>query len=145
MDRRPSLITEQQMSTVSDQPLSVKLRPWLEEELRNEFEERGESISEGLRRLLEEWWAVRNLPAIEFRDGVGGRRAAVRNGPEVWEIVSVYRDYAGDVDALHEHFSWLDEEALDAVLEYYDRFPEAIDMLIQENERTARFLADRIG
>lgn len=133
------------MSTVSDQPMSVKLRPWLEEELRTEFEERGESVSEGLRRLLEEWWALRNLPAIEFRDDVSGRRAAVRSGPEVWEIVAVLQEYQGDIEALREHFSWLDEEALDAALEYYDRFPEPIDQLIEENERTARFLADRIG
>lgn len=133
------------MSTVSDQPLSVKLRPWLEEELRAEFEERGESVSEGLRRLLEEWWALRNLSAIEFRDGVTGRRAAVRSGPEVWEIISALQDHEGDIDALSEHFSWLDEEDLDAALKYYDRFPEPIDELIQENERTARFLADRLG
>lgn len=133
------------MSTVSDQPLSVKLRPWLEEELRAEFEERGESVSEGLRRLLEEWWALRNLPAIEFRDGVTGRRAAVRSGPEVWEVIAALQDHEGDIDALGEHFSWLDEEDLDAALRYYDRFPEPIDELIRENERTARFLADRIG
>lgn len=133
------------MSTVSDQPMSVKLRPWLEEELRAEFEERGESISEGLRRRLEEWWSLRNLPTIEFREGVAGRRAALQSGPEVWEIIAVLHDYRGDVDALREHFAWLDEEALDAALEYYERFPEPIDELIQENERTARFLADRIG
>lgn len=133
------------MTPLSDQPLSVKLRPWLEEELRSEFEESGESVSAGLRRLLEEWWAVRNLPAVEFRDGVNGRRAAVKGGPEVWEIVSVLREYDGDREALQQHFSWLHQEALVAALEYYDHFPESIDGLIEENGRTARFLADRIG
>lgn len=133
------------MTTVSDQPLSVKLRPWLEEELRREFEERGESVSEGLRRLLEERWALRHLPRIEFRNTVSGPRAAVEGGPEVWEIVSVLSDYEGDTEELTEHFSWLDEEALDAALAYYERLPESIDELLEENERRARYLADRLG
>lgn len=133
------------MSTVARRPMSVKLRPWLEEELRREFEERGESISEGLRRVLEEWWAARHLSAIEFRDSPFGRRAAVEGGPEVWEIISVLRDYEGDVEGLREHFAWLDEEALDSGLEYYERFPEPIDALIEENDRTARYLSERLG
>lgn len=133
------------MSSVADRPLSVKVRPWLEEELRREFRERGESVSEGLRRVLEEWWAEHRLPSIEFREGLAGRRAAVEEGPEVWEIVAVFRDYDGDTEGLREHFGWLDDEALDSALEYYERFPESIDALIEENERAARYLAERLG
>lgn len=132
------------MSTVTDRPLSVKLRPWLEEELRREFEERGESISEGLRRVLEEWWTQRHLPAIEFRDDVAGRRAAVDGGPEVWEVVSVLRDYDGHLEGLSEHFDWLDDEALDDALEYYERFPDRIDALVEENDRMGRYLSERL-
>ncbi len=132
------------MTPVADRPLSVKLRPWLEDELRREFRERGESVSEGLRRVLEEWWAEHHLGAIEFRDGVGGRRAAVEGGPDVWEIVWVLRDYDGDVDALRDHFSWLEEDALDSALAYYDRFPDSVDALIEENERVGRRLAERL-
>lgn len=133
------------MSTVADRPMSVKLRPWLDEELRREFEERGESTSEGLRRILEEWWTLQHLHEIEFRQTLGGRRAAVREGPEVWEIVSVARDYGDDVDGLREHFGWLDEESLDAALAYYEVFPERIDVLIEENRRTGRYLSERLG
>lgn len=132
------------MSTVADRPLSVKLRPWLEEELRDDFRERGESVSEGLRRALEEWWVREHLPGIEFRDGLAGRRAAVADGPEVWEIVDVLRDYDGDVAGLRDHFAWLPEEALDAALAYRDRFPERVDRAIEENERMGRILADRL-
>lgn len=133
------------MSSVADQPLSVKVKPWLEEELRREFEERSESVSAGLRRVLEEWWAVHHLPGIEFRDGLSGRRAAVEDGPDVWEIVALLRDYNGDRDALREHFGWLDEDALASAVAYYERFPESIDALLEENERTGRYLADRLG
>lgn len=133
------------MSTVADQPMSVKVRPWLEEELRREFEERGESVSAGLRRVLEEWWTRRHLSAIEFRETLSGRRAAVEGGPEVWEVVMVARDYEGDPAGLREHFAWLDEEVLDSALEYYERFPDPIDSLIEENERTGRYLSERLG
>lgn len=133
------------MPNVSDRPLSVKLRPWLEEELRKDFDDRGETVSEGLRRVVEEWWAGRRLPAIEFRESLTGRRAAVEGGPEVWEIVSVLHDYEGDMEGLRDHFAWLDSQALDSALEYYQRFPESIDRLIENNERTARYLAERLG
>lgn len=133
------------MPTVADRPLSVKLRPWLEEELRREFEERGESTSEGLRRVLEEWWALRRFPSIEFRDGIAGRRAALVDGPDVWEVVAALRDHEGDEEALQEHFARLDESALEDALAYHERFPERVDEVIEENERTARYLAERLG
>lgn len=133
------------MPTVADRPMSVKLPPWLDEELRREFEERGESASEGLRRILEAWWVRRHLPGVEFREGLAGRRAAVEGGPEVWEIVSVLRDYGGERGKLEEHFAWLADEALEAALAYYDRFPDRVDALVEENERTGRYLAERLG
>lgn len=133
------------MTTVADRPLSVKLRPWLEEELRREFEDRGESTSEGLRRVLEEWWALREFPAIEFRDGIAGRRAALSDGPEVWEVVVAFRDHDGDEEALRDHFAWLDGDALEDALAYYERFPDRVNGVIEENERTARYLAERFG
>ncbi len=133
------------MPTVANRPMSVKLRPWLDEALRSEFEERGESPSEGLRRILEEWWVDRHLEDVEFREGVSGRRAAVEGGPEVWEIVAALRDHDGDREALAEHFGWLRTAALDAALAFYDRFPDRIDTLIDENERVGRYLSERLG
>lgn len=133
------------MSTVADRPVSVKLPPWLEEELRQEFEERGLNTSEGLRRILEEWWVGRHLPRIEFREGLTGRRAALRDGPEVWEVVAVSEDYGQDDEGLAEHFGWLDREALEAALVYYERFPERVQEELAENERIGRRLSERLG
>ena len=61
----------------------------------------GEGPSSGLRRVAEEWWAMQRFPAIAFRDGVSGRRARLRGGPDVWEVVAVWRDY--DPDNVFHH------------------------------------------
>ncbi len=110
------------------------------------WEKQGEGPSVGLRRTVEEWWALQQFPAIEFRDGVSGRRAALREGPDVWEIEMVARDYGNDVGRLEAHFGGrLSREALSQALAYVERFPEEIDKWIMENERIARFLAGRPG
>lgn len=133
------------MSKLSDQPTSFRLPAWLEDELKEEFERAGMSTSEGMRRALEEWWALRAYDHIEFREGLTGRHAAVRGGPEVWEIVMVASSYGEDREGLREHFGWLETEAVDEALDYYDRFPDRVDDRIEENERVGEALADRLG
>lgn len=133
------------MSKLSDQPTSLRLPAWLEDELEEEFERAGMSTSEGMRRALEEWWALRAYDHIEFREGLTGRYAAVRGGPEVWEIVMVASFYGEDREGLREHFGWLEAEAVDEALDYYERFPDRVDDRIEENERVGEALADRLG
>lgn len=87
---------------------------------------------------------MENFPAIEFRDGPAGRRAALRGGPEVWEIIMVWRNYAPDLDGLRAHFDWLPPEALDQALAYYERNSESIDALIEENERVLHWLEKQL-
>lgn len=119
-------------------PLCARLSPELEEELATFFEEHGWGPSEGLRVVIEEWVAARMIPGIEFRSGPLGRRAAVRGGPEVWEVVSVAQDVSPGED-LYAHFSWLDRRKVMAALEYYERFPERVDMILARNERLADY------
>ncbi|MFQ5890721.1 MAG: hypothetical protein ACE5JR_11795 [Gemmatimonadota bacterium] len=123
--------------------LSTRIPRWLEEELRSVFQRQGEGPSEGLRRIVSEWWACRTFGAIEFRDALGGRRAALRDGPEIWEIISVQRDYGDDAEALRAHFSWIPAEALGQAVEYYRRFGDEVDALIAENERAEEYLRAR--
>lgn len=121
--------------------MTTRLPDWLERDLRDFFRERGRGPSEGLRHIAEEWWVREHHPDIEFRDGIFGRRAALREGPEVWEIVMVWRAYEPDIDGLRHHFDWLDPRLLDEALRYYDRFPESVDALVDDNERVGRQLA----
>jgi hypothetical protein len=124
-------------------PITTRLADWLDEELKEIFRAAGEGRSEGLRRVVEEWWTLQNFPHLEFRDGPWGRRAALRGGPEVWEVVSAAREYEADRAGLAEHFAWLEPAALEESLAYAARFPDAVQALIAENDRIARRLAER--
>ena len=127
-------------------PATTRLPEWLDRALRVFWEERAEGPSVGLRRSIEEWWALQQFPAIEFRDGVTGRRAGLRGGPDIWEIVGVARDLGHDLNQLARHFGErLDRGALGQALAYAERFPDEIQAWIAENDRVARFLRRHTG
>ena len=87
---------------------------------------------------------MENYPAIAFRDGVSGRRAILRSGPDVWEVVMVARDYGDDRESLRLHFGEsVSQGALDQALAYAERFPEAVEAMIAGNERAERLFAAR--
>lgn len=124
--------------------MSTRIEPWLKKSLEEFWRAHGERPSSGLRRVAEEWWAMQQWPAIAFRDGVSGRRACVRSGPDVWEVVDVWREYDLDRDAFHAHFGPdVPPEDLDQALAYAERFPEEVDSMIRQNERVERMVRER--
>lgn len=121
--------------------ITARLDDWLRSEIERFWKARGEGPSSGLRRVVEEWWAMSHFSAIAFRDGVSGRRAVLRGGPDVWEVVMVARAYGADRSGLHEHFGGaIPPEALEQALAYADRFPAEIEAMIAGNERVERML-----
>lgn len=126
--------------------ITARVDDWLDEEIRRFWEERGDGPSTGFRRIAEEWWTVQRFSRLEFRDGVTGRRGAIRGGPDVWEVVMVSRDLGGDQEALQKHFEeHLSVEALDQALQYADLFPDRIEEMIAENRRVERILSASSG
>lgn len=122
--------------------VSARLDDWLKESIEQFWRTHGEGPSTGLRHVVEEWWATQTYPAIAFRDGVSGRRAYLRDGPDVWEVVSVARAYGRDRTGFYEHFSpFTSPESLDQALAYADRFPEAVSAMIEKNQRMERVAA----
>lgn len=115
--------------------LTTRLPEWLEAEVREDFQERGEGPSEGLRRVVEEWWVLTHLPLLEYREGVTGPRPAIKGGPELWEIVMVARAYGDDRAAIMKYFSGLEEEQLRQALACYELFPEPVDEHLRANDR----------
>jgi hypothetical protein len=122
--------------------MSARLDDWLKESLEEFWRAHGERPSTGLRRVAEEWWAMQRFPAIFFHDGVSGRRARLRGGPDVWEVVSVWRDYAPERAAFYEHFApYVDRDVLDQALSYAERFEEEIEAAVRQNERLERLVS----
>lgn len=126
--------------------MSVRLDEWLKERLEEFWRAHGERPSTGLRRVAQEWWAMQQFPAVVFQDGVSGRRARLRGGPDVWEVVSVWRDYDPETDAFYEHFApYVEQAALDQALAYAERFPEEIEEALEQNARVERLVSGRDG
>ncbi len=121
--------------------VTARLEDWLKEDVEAFWHSHGERPSPGLRRVVQEWWATQRLPAITFRDGVSGRRAVLRDGPDVWEVVMVARDYGDDRAGLYAHFAgFVAPEALDQALAYAEHFPEETEAMLAENTRVERLL-----
>jgi len=120
--------------------MSARLDPWLKDSIEDFWRSHGEGPSTGLRRVAEEWWAMQNLPEITFVDGVAGRRARLRSGPDVWEVISVRRDYGDDEEGFREHFAFVPPDALRQALEYAKIFPQEIRSMIENNRRVERLV-----
>lgn len=69
--------------------MSARLDAWLKDSLEEFWRERGDGPSVGLRRVVQEWWSTQTYPAITFEDAIAGRRARLREGPDVWEVETV--------------------------------------------------------
>lgn len=118
-------------------PLCTRLPRELERALEDRFATHEWSPSEGLRAVVREWLVAQRFGALEFRDTAFGRRAAIRGGPEVWEVAQAAGD-AGRVDAdLEAHFSWVAGAALGEALAYAEAFPVEIRKILERNRRLA--------
>ena len=123
--------------------LTTRLPEWLGEELKEEFAKYGEGPSEGLRRVVEEWWVRNNLPALEYRDSLDGPRIAMKEGPELWSFIMTHRSYDGDLDGVSEHYGGLPPEGMEQALVYYKLFPDSIDNHLRENDRLMRLMQEK--
>jgi hypothetical protein len=123
--------------------ITVRLPEWLDQELRETFAQNGDGPSEGLRRVVEEWWVSRNLPLIEYRPSWDGPRPSMKDGPELWSFIMNHKAYEGDLDRLSRHYGGLTEEDMKQALAYYELFPETVDAHLAENDRIARIMMDK--
>jgi len=121
-------------------PLCTRIPPELEAELETRFDDLEWSPSEGLRAIVSEWLALGRFSELEFRDTAVGRRAALRGGPEVWEVAAVAGPgFAADTldPRVREHFSWVPAAALEQALAYAAAYPADITRIIERNRRLA--------
>ncbi len=80
-------------------------------------------------------------PGVVFRDGPAGRRAGLAGGPDVWEVVTVLKDFgaSGPRVAVEKTAQWLSlpEAQIRAAEGYYAAYPDEIDDRIDENAAAA--------
>ena len=119
-------------------PLCTRLPRELESELERIFSEQQWSPSEGLRRVLQEWLSLEEFPRIEFRETRAGRRAALRDGPEVWEVAAAAGPGRAMSAVVGQRFAGTRTDALEEALAYARRHPELIDPIIAREARLAR-------
>jgi hypothetical protein len=122
-------------------PVSVRFRDArVAERLRAEAAARGCSSSMLAEQLIDEGLRSRRHPLIAFRDGPGGRRAALVGGPDVWEVVGGV--VGGDVPVERrvaravELFGWRAEQ-VEAALAYYAEFTDEVQAEIAANAAAA--------
>ncbi len=119
-------------------PLCTRVSREIESELERVFLEQQWTPSEGLRNILLEWLAVQGFPQIEFRETRAGRRAALRGGPEVWEIAAAAGPGRAMSAAVGQRFAGTRTEALEEALSYAKEYADQIDPIVAREERLAR-------
>ena len=114
----------------------------LDDELRGKLaevaREEGISVSALIERLAYEGLAMHEHPGIVFNPGPSGRRATVKNGPDVWEVMSTWRYLEGTeeerIAALIKDYD-LKRWQIDAALNYTADHPDEISARIAANDR----------
>ncbi len=99
-----------------------------------------ESESDVYRRVIDEWLRCQEHPRIRFVDGPTGRRAAIVDGPDVWEVILLARGFGFDAARLGDAYPWLTAERLEAARGYYQAYGDEIDARIERNLRAAEDL-----
>jgi len=81
-------------------------------------------------RLIEEGLRMEAHPGILFKDGPAGRRPAIADGPDVWEIIKFIREVddrgPAALDSAAEMLN-LDPRQVNAAVSYYGDYKEEID------------------
>jgi len=121
--------------------VSVRLDDQLAQRLRRRARAAGETLSDRLRRYVEEGARRDEHPLITFRDGPTGRRAGVTGGPDVWEIAMWIDDLNGGGDPLGEleASGVVTRAQIDAALGYRADYPDEVQARIDlHRSETAR-------
>lgn len=120
--------------------LTIRMDPGSFERLDRESRRQRVTRSELARTLLEEGLRMEAHPGIVFRPGPTGRRAGLKDGADIWEVISLYQDMGGlGEEALRRTCEWagLRPDQVDAALRYYSEYTEEIDDRIRMNHEAA--------
>ena len=123
--------------------MSYKARPFsarwdadVIERLERRSEQAGTSKSRLAERYVDEGTRMDEHPGIAFRGGPTGRRAALADGPDVWEVVQTLKNgkaRGNAAVAATAELLDLSEPRVRLAVRYYAAYPEDIDERIRRN------------
>lgn len=94
----------------------------------------GRSASDVGAQLLAESLRQADFAFIEFRDSPVGRQAYVQGSRlAVWQVITLLRDYQGDVAKVAAHLHW-PEAKVHAAVAYAEGYPDEIEDSIRDSE-----------
>lgn len=116
---------------------SLRVDPSTLQRLEREAARRGEPKTKVAERYLEEGVRMAQHPGVVFRDGRGGRRAALAGHRlDVWQVVETMLSENGDIEAAAEYLEISPGLASSAV-DYYGQHKEEVDRWIASNAAIA--------
>jgi hypothetical protein len=121
-------------------PTSFRLSEELLERVDAEAAASGTSATALVTSLLDEGLKSRRFPGVVYRAGPAGRRAALANGPDVWEIVRAVRRTPGQGEQRLQRVADETGLGLDQVrlaVNFYSAYPEEVDARIAADETAA--------
>ena len=124
--------------------VSIELEDEAFEALGEEGRSDGQSLAEMARTLVEEGLRMARHPGVVFRPGPVGRRAALADGPDIWQVAYVFRDEPLDtetaiIDATVRSvgLTGLTTEQLRTAIRYYLDYTDEIEEWIRRNDEEA--------
>jgi uncharacterized protein (DUF433 family) len=124
----------------SSKPFSMRLGEQTMAKLEAHGRRRGETKTRTGERLIDEGLRMEDHPGVVFRDGASGRRAALANGPDVWEILETLQGSGKKGEqAIAAAAEWasLSVAQVRAAVGYYAEYREEIDERIRLNREEA--------
>lgn len=139
---RALLYYNARMSKKTQTPVSTRYPGETLERLDRRARAEGYSRSTLIQRYVAEGIEMDEHPGIVFRSGPAGRRPGLVGGPDVWEVVAVFRSF----DDAERTANWLDQptNAIETALRYYEAHRPEIDEWIRRNEEVAE-AAERVA
>jgi len=114
--------------------VSLRVSDEQAERLQRKARKLGRSASETGAILLDESLRRDEFAFIDFRDSPVGRQAYIQGSRlAVWQVVSIVRDYDGDVRKAAGHLEWPAVKT-QAALNYAKAFPDEIENAIRDNQ-----------
>lgn len=98
-------------------------------------------------RLLDEGLKTRRFPGVVYRDGPAGRRAAVVDGPDVWELVRAVKQAGGNGDERIDQVAGelgIPRSRVALAVDFYVAYPEEVEQRIAADEQAASRLRELI-